>query len=634
MLVAAYARFSSDNQREESIDAQLRAIWDWADKNGHSIIATYADAAKSATTDNRPQFRQMIEDAAQGRFEAVVVHKLDRFSRDRYDSAFYKRQLRRHGVRLISVLENLDSSPESIILESVLEGMAEYYSKNLAREVMKGMKENALQCKHTGGTPPLGYDVTPEGYYTVNEREAEAVRLIFTMYAEGHGYSAILDALAEGGYRTKRNAPFGKNSLHEILKNEKYIGNYVFNRTKSKSESGTRNNHASKDEDEIIRVTGGMPRIIDDELWARVQERMILNRRRSAAYKAKTVYLLSGLIHCGCCGAAMFGNTIRKRDRKTYSYYECCTKKNLRTCSMKRLSRAVADMAVLLTLENDVFSKDASKNVAIHLREYAMEQKKKAPSAIREKKKRLSAVERELKNYVDAIGSGLYTREIGEKIRMLDAERTALQDDLSYYQAAGEAAKMSVSDAAAYLNSFSGIINMAPKKQQTACHMFVERVIVYEDRLDIIVTPWTGKSVKRSHFWENADAPSGSDKHMGLDTLVEARGIEPLSENPSDGLSPSAAVVLHFPQGTARRRAEPLGSFMLQAPPQSFGGLVPHGDDARDRIVGPPVRTAAVTQREPVRCWRLCLSSRLLRSSGLRLAYPSSVIPVETSTPP
>ena len=180
---AAYARYSSDNQREESIEAQLRAIREYAARSGYEIINEYVDEARSATTDNRPAFQQMIADADQ--FKAIIVHKLDRFSRDRYNSAIYRRQLKKKGVSLVSVLDNLDGSPESIILESVLEGMAEYYSRNLAREVMKGLRETAYKCKHTGGIPPLGYDVLPDKSYTINDREAEEVRLIFKMYAAG-----------------------------------------------------------------------------------------------------------------------------------------------------------------------------------------------------------------------------------------------------------------------------------------------------------------------------------------------------------------------------------------------------------------------------------------------------------------
>jgi len=175
-----YPRYSSDNQREESIEAQVRACTEYCKAKGYVIVGMYPDEATSARSDNRPGFQRMIADAKRGLFDVVVVHKLDRFSRDRYDHAFYKRELRQCGVRLESVLERLDDSPESVILEAMLEGISEYASKNLAREVMKGLRENALACKHTGGVPPLGYDVGEDRRYVLNEREAEAVHYIYT----------------------------------------------------------------------------------------------------------------------------------------------------------------------------------------------------------------------------------------------------------------------------------------------------------------------------------------------------------------------------------------------------------------------------------------------------------------------
>lgn len=155
MRLVAYARYSSDNQREESITAQLRAIHNWADANGHVIVKEYIDEALSARTDKRPNFLKMIEDSKTEDWAGVVVHKLDRFSRNRYNSAVYKKTLKDNKKKLFSVLEKLDDSPESIIMEAMLEGLSEYYSANLAREVKKGLNENALECKHNGGTPPL-----------------------------------------------------------------------------------------------------------------------------------------------------------------------------------------------------------------------------------------------------------------------------------------------------------------------------------------------------------------------------------------------------------------------------------------------------------------------------------------------
>ena len=180
LRAAAYARFSSEMQRDESIDAQLRAIREYAKKNGAIVVQEYIDRAHTATTDQRPAFQQMITDAKRGAFNLVIVHKLDRFSRNRYDSVFYRRELKIVGVELRSVLENLDGSPESVLLESLLEGINEFYSRNLAREVQKGKKENALQAKHVGGIPPLGYVVNPQTMLLeLDLFEAQAVKLIF-----------------------------------------------------------------------------------------------------------------------------------------------------------------------------------------------------------------------------------------------------------------------------------------------------------------------------------------------------------------------------------------------------------------------------------------------------------------------
>ena len=275
---AAYYRFSSDNQREESIEAQMRAVHEYAERNGIVIVSEYTDRAKSAVSDQRPEFQRMITDSANGSFTVAIVHKLDRFSRDRYDSAYYKRTLKRNGVSLLSVTENLDGSPESIIMESVLEGMAEYYSKNLAREVMKGMKENAYQGKHTGGIPPLGYDVDKESKtYIINEHEANAVRLIFARVLEHVGYGTIIDELNEKGYRSKNGQLFGKNSLHDILKNQKYCGTFVFNKRYGRNVDGKRNMHKFRDESEMIIVPEAIPAIVSKEDFDVVQN--ILKKR-------------------------------------------------------------------------------------------------------------------------------------------------------------------------------------------------------------------------------------------------------------------------------------------------------------------------------------------------------------------
>lgn len=151
---AIYARYSSSNQREESIDAQLRICRKYAEENGYSIIKEYTDSAISGRTDQRPAFQQMIQDSAKGGFETLLIYSHDRFSRNKYDTAAYKTRLKKNGVRIVAVTLPLDDSPESGLMESIMEGFAQYYSENLARSTKRGLEENALHCKSNGPLPP------------------------------------------------------------------------------------------------------------------------------------------------------------------------------------------------------------------------------------------------------------------------------------------------------------------------------------------------------------------------------------------------------------------------------------------------------------------------------------------------
>lgn len=291
---ALYARFSSSNQREESITAQIRAMEDYCKKNNITIVHIYTDEAKSATTDKRPDFQRMVADSKNREFDIVLVHKLDRFARNRFDSAIYQRELKKNGVTLYSVLENLDDSPESVIMQSVLEGFSEYYSKSLSREVMKGMHENALSCRTTGGRIPLGYDLDDQGHYIINKQESETVKLIYSMAAKGYGYGAIITELHDRNMQNKDGKPFKKTSLYSILTNPKYNGTYVYNRRSSKAPDGTRNDHLYKDYSDMVVIEGGIPRIVDEETFNAVKKRIQENKHECGGrcQKKKIICLL------------------------------------------------------------------------------------------------------------------------------------------------------------------------------------------------------------------------------------------------------------------------------------------------------------------------------------------------------
>lgn len=347
-----YARYSSDMQREESIAAQLRAAQDYCKKRGYTVIREYCDEAKSGRTDNRPQYQMMLADARRKRFDVIVFHKVDRNARNEYDYYFHKAQLTKLGISLEYAAQNIDDSPEGSMMEAMLVGMAAYYSRNLAKEVTKGLNENAYKVKFNGGTPPLGYDIK-DGRYIINEYESCAIKMIFNMYKDGYGYAQIIDELNRNGFKTKVGKKFGKNSLHSILRNRRYVGDYFYGKVNTRPD-GTRNSHSVSEN--MIVVENSIPAIISRSVFDMVLCKMQANRHRNAAFKAKTIYALSGLLKCGECGANMVGKTTSARGNR-YQYYKCGAqeRRSSSDCHNKMVNLIDLEDIVIAEIEREFF---------------------------------------------------------------------------------------------------------------------------------------------------------------------------------------------------------------------------------------------------------------------------------------
>ena len=487
-----YARFSSDNQRDESIDAQLRAINEYADKNNIKIVNQFIDRAKSATSDKRPEFQNMIKfcEADTTGISMVIVHKLDRFSRDKYDSAMYKQKLKVKGIRVVSVLENLDNSPESLILESVIEGMAQYYSANLAREVAKGQRENGLRAMHNGGDAPLGYDVTNDKRYAINKEEAQAVKIIFDMYVNGYSYSNIIDKLNDLGYKTKRGNKFGKNSLHGILSNEKYTGVYVFNKTQRKGINGKRNGHKQKSEDEIIKVEGGMPQIIGKDIFIQAQEMMQKRKKAPGSHKAITLYLLTGIIKCGECGHAMQGNKRKDKYGNDYISYRCGCRKQKRDCKNKEIKREYLEEFVLTELEEHVLNDNAIPALSKELNERLKTKSNDNHEMLNNLRNKLDKVNKEIENILTAIMSGIMISMLKDKLDEL--EQVKLNLDLKINELSIESNSVESVDITEdqIRNMFGRFKEFVLTRNLPECKKFisdyVKEVVVYRDHVEVI----------------------------------------------------------------------------------------------------------------------------------------------------
>ncbi|MEE0433866.1 MAG: recombinase family protein [Peptococcaceae bacterium] len=484
----AYARFSSDNQREESIDAQLRAIREYCGQKSYVLVDTYVDEAESAMTDDRPSFLRMIKDAERANWTVILVHKLDRFSRNRYDSAIYKRKLKECGVHIESVLEHLDDSPESVILESVLEGMAEYYSLNLGREVKKGHHENALKCMHNGGPPPFGFAVAPDGAYIINEHEAEAIRKLFTMVTHGYTLQQISDELAKEGYYRRNGKPFSLTSLSRMLHNEKYIGTYIFNQRREIKRNGKRIQIPNPQE-EIIKIEGGMPVIVSREQYNEVQR--IMKRRTKMSDKvsrrAKEIYLLQGLLVCGNCGRSMVG--IRRTDyryNKIRTVYECNGRRKSDTnCKMRPIDRDYVENIVIDYVEQNLLSEEAIEKVKIAVTEALDEMKSHIPDNMDALLKELKDTKAAQSKLIDAIMNGIDIPAIKEKIAELEDKKNTLAVRIEHLEAQQQAVSVARGFSMdEYLSEYRNIRLQPRPRQKEILNKFVNRVIIYDNDTD------------------------------------------------------------------------------------------------------------------------------------------------------
>lgn len=394
---AIYARYSSSGQREESIEDQVRVCTEEACRNGDRIVRVYSDKAASGTTTNhRAAFAEMVADSGRGWFEKVYVYKTDRFARNRYDSAIYKTKLKRNGVRVVSATERIEDGPDGILLEAVLEGMAEYYSANLAENVKRGLQGNALKCRHNG-VRVYGLTLGEDGFYHINAEQARVVRTMFEMYDAGCGFPDIVDALKP--WRTLMGKPFDMRTISKMLRNEKYKGVYEYG---------------------DIRVEDGIPAIIDGELFDRVQRRLALRTRKR---RGTVEYLLSGKLF-DVDGNRYQSSSGHGKSGRKYTYYRCPSTGHI--VPQEKMERAVA---------KEVQAFLGSDHVAGVIADLVMEEQEAALSddleAMEALRKRLADNEREQARMVDLAAKTGATDAVAAKLDELVAERESVAEELA-----------------------------------------------------------------------------------------------------------------------------------------------------------------------------------------------------------
>ena len=493
---ALYARYSSDNQREESIEAQVEAIKSFADRENIIIVEKYIDEAKTGTTDNRGDFQRMIADAKAKKFQLLLVHKNDRFSRNTYDSVIYRHELKNNGVRFLAVAQPLDEDkPEEKLLDSLLTAMSSFYSENLRHEVLKGLTINAKRAQHTGGTPPLGYDVDKDHHLVLNEKEAEAVRMIFKMVLADNKYGEILNELRINGFKTKRGKDFGKNSLNAILHNRKYVGDYVYNKTYGKDPiSHKRNSHKERPISEQIIVKGAIPAIISREDFAKVQE--LLLQRKRFAHVCKTKYLLTGKIFCGICNSSYNGNRKlpnKKHLTQTPTFtYRCSNRSNRNdksVCDNTEINRNQLESYILSQIESWVFNPETVSSIAEKFQNYAAKMASDSNKKLVKLENTISSLNRELENLTDkyiATDNPALQKRLDERIKERDNLKIATEEALKREKAAINIAIPTKKEISRFINKAKEQFKAKTLDElHDLVQLLVDRVIVYKDYIEI-----------------------------------------------------------------------------------------------------------------------------------------------------
>lgn len=405
-----YARYSSDRQREESIEGQIRVCEQYAERNDLQIIHIYADRALTGRTDKRPEFQMMIRDSAFGAFQYVLVYKLNRFSRDRYDSASYKHKLKKNGVKLLSAMENISDDPAGILLESVIEGIAEYYSAELSENVLRGMTQTALEGKWPGGNIPLGYKLGEDRRLVIDDCTVNTVRLIYRLFLTGLSVQQIVNELTDRKLTTSKHHNFTRSRVYYVLHNQCYLGILKW-----------------KD----VCIPNAIPQIISQEMFDSVQKKVKYLKKSCIRTNGK--YLLSGKIFCAVCGSKVTGTSGKSRSGKPYFYYGCShhhRSKHYPYCETKNIRADILESVVCKETTKMLSNQKAIKAIA----KQAMRLQKETSTKdleVQSLKNRIADVSKKVKNCVKAIENGVMSEAITTALAENEATLEALKLELA-----------------------------------------------------------------------------------------------------------------------------------------------------------------------------------------------------------
>ena len=455
-----YARYSSNNQTEQSIEGQIRVCREYAQRNDIAIVGTYIDRATTGTNDNREQFQKMLKDSDKKAWDYVLCYKLDRFSRNKYEMAIHRKHLKDNGVKILSAMENIPETPEGVLLESLLEGMNQYYSEELSQKTKRGLRETRIKGNYMGGPINYGYKVVHEttGEQTaakvaVNEAEAPILLHIFEAYAAGNRIPDIVRELDDRGIRNRGN-PFTVNSIYFMLQQEKYTGVYNFN--------GETFTHI-------------YPAIIPKELFQIVRKR--IDKNKTGKHVIGVDYILMGKCFCGYCGRQLRSAAGTTTDGTILRYYRCPYSKKDPDCHNKSVRKEVLEQIVIDALTNEITKPE---NIALITDSvFALYTAKFTDdSDLHRYEKELAATDKAIKNILTAIEEGIFTPSTKQRLTELEEKKVRLEQAVTV-ESAKEKNLLTKEDIERYITD---AVKLSAKQM---IELLVECIDVYADKICI-----------------------------------------------------------------------------------------------------------------------------------------------------
>ena len=477
-----YIRYSSENQRDGySIEYQLEECKKYLEANGYELIEVYIDEAVSGkSTNKRDSFFRLLADVKKGICDVVVVYKYSRFARNLMEARLYHHQIEKAGVKLVSAMEQIDdSTPEGRMMRNIIMTMDEYYSDNLSTFVQSSMYTAAKKAKYLGGIPPFGFSIDPDGNFIENKREADLVRRVFELRANGVAPADILRRFNDEGITSRDNKPFTQQLLNKIFRSEKYIGTYKY---KVKGY-------------EPVTIPNAFEPIIDIETWNKVQILIDKNKQKSVKPRTrKNVYPLTGKIFCACCGEPFTGNSkgvVKKNSNEQLIYYTCRGQDKLQICKNGSINKEVLENFVFSKIKELILNENIINDIAqlvFNTLEHDLSNNN-LEDDINSLKKQIKALERKQEALLDLMLDGQLSKDLlNKKTSAINEELSTLKKALlnKEHNAANIVTLENIKDF--LIKTMQELENADDIVKKAIASQFVDKIIVNKDDINVRLT--------------------------------------------------------------------------------------------------------------------------------------------------